>query len=267
MSDDTRLGKASLALLGVLDAGRAACCGDRVLAAGGSLSDHLRALHGDPGRDRGPVRGRGARATGWSPPRSARCCARSTRTRTSWRPRSTRRCRSASAAPTTASASPCRRWTATSPWSSPFEGTPAHRLGIRAGDVISRIEDEDARGMSIDDAVKRLRGPEGHRRCASRSTRQGYDAPLEFTVIRDEIPLHSVPYYFMVTQDDRLRPARRTSTRPPPAGRATPKDCERELEKALRGAEGAGRHVLDPATSATTRAGCSTRPSRSRTCS
>ncbi|HVD78217.1 MAG TPA: PDZ domain-containing protein, partial [Vicinamibacteria bacterium] len=41
---------------------------------------------------------------------------------------------------------------------SPFEGTPAHRLGIRAGDVISRIEDEDARGMSIDDAVKRLRG-------------------------------------------------------------------------------------------------------------
>ena len=29
----------------------------------------------------------------------------------------------------------------------PFEGTPAHRLGIRAGDVISRIEGEDARGM------------------------------------------------------------------------------------------------------------------------
>src|SRR5262245_52100273 len=37
---------------------------------------------------------------------------------------------------------------------SPFEGTPAHRLGIRAGDVISRIESEDARGMTIDDAVK-----------------------------------------------------------------------------------------------------------------
>ena len=43
----------------------------------------------------------------------------------------------------------------------PFEGTPAFRLGIRAGDVISKIEDEDARGMSIDDAVKRLRGPKG----------------------------------------------------------------------------------------------------------
>ena len=44
---------------------------------------------------------------------------------------------------------------------SPFEGTPAYRLGIRAGDVISKIEETDARGMSIDDAVKRLRGPEG----------------------------------------------------------------------------------------------------------
>ena len=56
----------------------------------------------------------------------------------------------------------------------PFEGTPAHRLGIRAGDVISRIEDEDARGMSIDDAVKRLRGPKG---TPVRITivRQGYD--------------------------------------------------------------------------------------------
>src|SRR6185436_469706 len=79
---------------------------------------------------------------------------------------------------------------------SPFEGTPAHRLGIRAGDVISRIEDEDARGMTIDDAVRRLRGPKGSA-VRITITRQGYDGPLEFTVIRDEIPLHSVPYSFM----------------------------------------------------------------------
>jgi carboxyl-terminal processing protease len=80
---------------------------------------------------------------------------------------------------------------------SPFEGTPAHRLGIRAGDVISRIEDEDARGMTIDDAVRRLRGPKG---TPVRITivRQGYDQPVEFTVIRDEIPLHAVPFFFMV---------------------------------------------------------------------
>ena len=44
---------------------------------------------------------------------------------------------------------------------SPFEGSPAHRLGIRAGDIIVGIENEDARGMDIDAVVKRLRGPKG----------------------------------------------------------------------------------------------------------
>jgi len=114
----------------------------------------------------------------------------------------------------------------------PFEGTPAHRLGIRAGDVISRIEGDDARGMSIDDAVKRLRGPKGSPVHIS-IVRQGYDAPLEFTVIRDEIPLHSVPYFFMATKTTgylRLTDFNETTACRPAEG----KDCEKELEKALR---------------------------------
>lgn len=115
---------------------------------------------------------------------------------------------------------------------SPFEGTPAYRLGIRAGDVISRIEDTDARGMSIDDAVKRLRGPKGS---PVRITivRQGYDQPLEFTVIRDSIPLHSVPYAFMASKSVgyvRLQDFNETTACRP----GEPTDCERELEKALR---------------------------------
>lgn len=128
---------------------------------------------------------------------------------------------------------------------SPFEGTPAHRLGIRAGDVISRIESEDARGMSIDDAVKRLRGPKG---TPVRITivRQGYDAPLEFTVIRDEIPLHSVPYSFMAAERTgyiRLQDFNETTACRP----GEPADCEREMEKALRALKekGADSFVLD----------------------
>jgi carboxyl-terminal processing protease len=114
---------------------------------------------------------------------------------------------------------------------SPFEGTPAYRLGIRAGDIISRIEGQDARGMSIDDAVKRLRGPKG---TPVRITivRQGYDQPLEFTVIRDSIPLHSVPYSFMVSKTVgyvRLQDFNETTACRPGEG----PDCERELEKAL----------------------------------
>jgi carboxyl-terminal processing protease len=113
-----------------------------------------------------------------------------------------------------------------------FEATPAYRLGIRAGDVISRIEGEDARGLSIDDAVKKLRGPKGTPVRIS-IVRQGYDAPLEFTVIRDEIPLHSVPYYFMATKTTgyiRLTDFNETTACRP----GDPKDCEKELEKALR---------------------------------
>jgi carboxyl-terminal processing protease len=114
---------------------------------------------------------------------------------------------------------------------SPFEGTPAYRLGIRAGDIISRIEEEDARGMGIDDAVKRLRGPKGS---PVRITivRAGYEDPLQFTVIRDEIPLHAVPYAFMATKKTgyvRLQDFNETTACPSRES----EDCERELERAL----------------------------------
>jgi carboxyl-terminal processing protease len=127
----------------------------------------------------------------------------------------------------------------------PFEGTPAHKLGIRAGDVISKIEGEDARGLSIDDAVKKLRGPKGSSVKVT-IVRQGYDEPLEFTVIRDAIPLHSVPYSFMVSKDVgyiRLTDFNETTACRPGEG----DDCERELEKALGELrrEGAKSYILD----------------------
>jgi carboxyl-terminal processing protease len=78
---------------------------------------------------------------------------------------------------------------------SPFEGTPAYRLGIRAEDIISKIEGEETRGMALDEAVKRLRGPKGSKVTIS-ITRAGYDRPLDFTIVRDEIRLRSVPYAF-----------------------------------------------------------------------
>jgi carboxyl-terminal processing protease len=128
---------------------------------------------------------------------------------------------------------------------SPFEGTPAHRLGIRAGDIISRIEGEDARGMPIDEAVKRLRGPKG---TPVRVTivRQGYDQPLEFTVIRDAIPLHAVPYRFMVAPKVgyiRLQDFNETTACRPGEGEG----CQKELEKALSDLkkEGATAYILD----------------------
>jgi carboxyl-terminal processing protease len=83
---------------------------------------------------------------------------------------------------------------------SPFEGTPAYRLGIRSGDVISKIEGEETRGMELDDAVKRLRGPKGSEVTIS-ITRAGYDEPLDFTIVRDKIDLKSVLYAFLLDSE------------------------------------------------------------------
>src|SRR3989442_1897908 len=124
----------------------------------------------------------------------------------------------------------------------PFEGTPAHRLGIRAGDVISKIENEDARGMAIDDAVKRLRGPKGTPVHIT-IVRQGYEAPLEFTVIRDSIPLHSVPYFFMASRSVgylRLTDFNETTACRPGEGEG----CQRELEKALKSLQKSGANAI-----------------------
>lgn len=128
---------------------------------------------------------------------------------------------------------------------SPFEGSPAHRLGIRAGDVIVGIEAEDARGMDVDAVVKRLRGPKGSQ-VHIKLEREGYAQPLEFAVVRDEIPLHSVPYAFMVAKDVgyiRLVDFNETTACRP----EEPPSCERDLERALRTLkqQGATSYVLD----------------------
>jgi carboxyl-terminal processing protease len=42
-----------------------------------------------------------------------------------------------------------------------FEGSPAYQKGLRRGDVIAKIEGEETKGWTSDDAVRKLRGPKG----------------------------------------------------------------------------------------------------------
>ena len=74
---------------------------------------------------------------------------------------------------------------------SPIEGTPAHKAGIKAGDIIVKINDESAKDMMLWEAVKKMRGPKN---TAVRITiqREGLQAPKEFTLVRDIIPIESV---------------------------------------------------------------------------
>jgi carboxyl-terminal processing protease len=80
---------------------------------------------------------------------------------------------------------------------SPIEGTPAYRAGIRAGDVISHIEGKPTAGITIDEALEKLRGPKGTRVTIS-IAREGEERPLDYTLVRDDIPTASIPYAFML---------------------------------------------------------------------
>jgi carboxyl-terminal processing protease len=79
----------------------------------------------------------------------------------------------------------------------PLEGTPASRMGIRAGDVISTIEGESTDGMLLDDAVQKLKGPKDTE-VSITITRQGVSTPLPMTIKRAEIPLTTVRYTMMI---------------------------------------------------------------------
>lgn len=80
---------------------------------------------------------------------------------------------------------------------SPMEGGPSDLVGIRAGDVLTHIEGQSAYEIKESEVFEKLRGPKGtHVNVTVR--RAGVDQALEFEIIRDEIPIESVPYAFMI---------------------------------------------------------------------
>src|SRR5215467_9286909 len=86
-----------------------------------------------------------------------------------------------------------------------FEGSPAYQKGLRRGDVIARIETDDTKGWTSDDAVKKLRGPKGTPVRIS-VKRSGYGQLIDLSVVRDEIHIPTVPAAFMLdTQTGYIR--------------------------------------------------------------
>jgi len=79
----------------------------------------------------------------------------------------------------------------------PIEGTPAARLGIRAGDIIHLIEGQPTSEMSIDEAVSKLKGPKGTE-VGITILRAGLPEPLELSVVRAEIPQATVRYAYLI---------------------------------------------------------------------
>jgi len=77
---------------------------------------------------------------------------------------------------------------------SPIEGTPAYRMGIKAGDQIIQIDDKPTEGMTTEEASKLMRGVRGTS-VTLKIRREGVAELLEYTIERAIIELKNVPYY------------------------------------------------------------------------
>ena len=73
----------------------------------------------------------------------------------------------------------------------PIEDSPAFRAGIKAGDVITRIDNVPVKGMSLDEAIKRMRG-EPKSKVVLTIARKGDDQPWVLPLSREEIRVQSV---------------------------------------------------------------------------
>ncbi len=74
---------------------------------------------------------------------------------------------------------------------SPIEGSPAFRAGLKPGDLITRIDDTPVKGLSVDQAVKRMRG-EPATKVQLQVFRKDENRSFPVTIVREEIRMQSV---------------------------------------------------------------------------
>ena len=74
---------------------------------------------------------------------------------------------------------------------SPMDGSPAYEVGVEARDIIVKIDDQSTKQMSINDAVKLIRGPKGEP-VSLWIMRKGFKEPKEFVIVRAKIKIKSV---------------------------------------------------------------------------
>ncbi|RJG43549.1 MULTISPECIES: S41 family peptidase [unclassified Mesorhizobium] len=75
----------------------------------------------------------------------------------------------------------------------PIDDTPAAKAGVLAGDFIAKIDGEEVRGLTLNDAVEKMRGPVGTP-IKLTILREGADKPIELSVTRDIIKVKAVKY-------------------------------------------------------------------------
>jgi len=81
--------------------------------------------------------------------------------------------------------------------SPPFPGSPAEKVGLRVGDVITHVNGEPTQNLELNEVVSKLKGPRGTT-VKIKIARPGVDEPLELSVMRDEIAKYTINNTFLI---------------------------------------------------------------------
>jgi carboxyl-terminal processing protease len=79
----------------------------------------------------------------------------------------------------------------------PYEGFPAQKFGLRAGDVLIEVEGKQTKDMNTEDVSNLLKGP-ANKPVKIKYERYGEKKPIEVDVVREKIHIDAVPYYGMI---------------------------------------------------------------------
>jgi len=73
----------------------------------------------------------------------------------------------------------------------PIDDTPAAKAGIMANDILTHLDDEPVQGLTLNQAVEKMRGPV-NTKIRLKITRKGQDKPIEVTIVREIITVRAV---------------------------------------------------------------------------
>lgn len=114
----------------------------------------------------------------------------------------------------------------------PIEGTPAQRAGIKAGDFITKVNEETTKNLTLMDAVQKMRGPKGTKVNVT-IEREGVSEPLVFTLVRDIIKIESVKAKVLETTIGYIRLTQFQESTAKDLGRALKQFREQKLQSTI----------------------------------